>query len=114
LEIFYSVHRSHVKHLRPAFFFHESKTFKQKLQKARSRSSLFCSVFRYTPHAQKLFLKRLYGQLMVDPMKLILVLSAALLLQLPQLSANILKDFVGNWNYVEKGFYEVDHSEGEM
>ncbi len=51
---------------------------------------------------------------MVDPMKLILVLSAALLLQLPQLSANILKDFVGNWNYVEKGFYEVDHSEGEM
>jgi hypothetical protein len=48
-------------------------------------------------------------------MKLILVLSAALLLQLPQLSANILKDFVGNWNYVEKGFYEnSSHAEGEM
>ena len=47
-------------------------------------------------------------------MKLILVLSVALLLQLPQVSANILKDFVGNWNYVEKGFYEnTSHSEEE-
>jgi hypothetical protein len=49
-------------------------------------------------------------------MKLILVLSVALLLQLPQVSANILKDFVGNWNYVEKGFYErvLPSLEGKM
>jgi hypothetical protein len=47
-------------------------------------------------------------------MKLAFFLSVVLILQVPQLSANILKDYVGNWNYVEKGFYEnTSHAEEE-